>query len=115
MSQLEELLDVDQLETVWELSQEKPVLLFKQSTTCPVSAEAFEQFQTFISENSTDLASFFVKVRETRPVSDEIAEKLDVRHQSPQILLIKDGKSKWDASHMKITVESISEALSNIN
>lgn len=115
MTQLKELLEIEDLNTVWELSKEKPVLLFKKSTTCPISAASFEQFQSFLNESNEDIGSFFVKVRETRPVSNKIAEKLNIEHQSPQILLIKDGESKWDVSHTKITVKSITEALNNLN
>jgi len=110
MSQLKELLAIEDLEEVWKSSEEKPVLLFKQSTTCPISAEAFEQFQTFLNDKQ-DIGSFFVKVRETREVSNEIAEKLGVQHQSPQLLLVKDGIAQWNASHTNITVDSIKEAL----
>lgn len=111
MSELQELLEVSDLEKVWEVSTEKPVLLFKQSTTCPISSAGFAQFQAFLRDNQVAIAPYFVKVRETREVSDKIAEVLDVRHQSPQILLIKNKESVWDASHMQITVDSITEAV----
>jgi len=113
VAQLKELLEVEQLEEVWQTSKEKPTLLFKHSTTCPVSAKAFQEFQTFLQENDEEIGAFFVKVRESRPVSNEIAEELGVVHQSPQIILVKDEEAKWDASHMKITVDSIKEALAN--
>mgnify|MGYP001492338567 CR=1 FL=1 len=111
MSSLKELFEIDDLEEVWEASKQKPTLLFKQSTTCPVSANAFEEFQQFLKENSEDLAAYFVKVRESRPVSNKIAEDLGVVHQSPQIILIKDNEAIWDTSHMNITVDTIKEAL----
>lgn len=96
-----------------ETSKEKPVLLFKQSTTCPISADAFNQFHSFLNANEKDIGAYFVKVRESRPVSNKIAEELDVRHQSPQILLIIDHKAVWDTSHTNITVENMKEALEN--
>ena len=111
MSSLKELFEIDDLEEVWEASKQKPTLLFKQSTTCPVSANAFEEFQQFLKENSEDLAAYFVTVRESRPVSNKIAEDLGVVHQSPQIILIKDNEAIWDTSHMNITVDTIKEAL----
>ena len=113
MAELKELLELNDLEEVYNTSKEKPVLLFKQSTTCPVSAEAFDEFQQFLSENEEDIAAYFVKVRETRPVSNQIAEDLGVQHQSPQIFLVKDKKAVWNTSHMNITKESIKEALNN--
>lgn len=111
MGKLTELHEIDDLEKVWTASKEKPVLLFKQSTTCPISAEAFNQYQSFLEESDADLSAYFVKVRETREVSNQITEDLDVRHQSPQILLVKDEKSVWDASHTSITAFNIKQAI----
>lgn len=111
--ELKELVRTEELNDVWETSVEKPVLLFKQSTTCPISAAAFDQFHTFLAENEGDFAAYYVKVRESRPVSNQIAAELDVRHESPQIFLVKDKEAMWHASHAKITVGSIQKALQN--
>jgi len=111
---LKELLELDDLNEVWEASEKKPVLLFKQSTTCPISANAFSEFNNFLEDNdAADVEAFFVKVRETRPVSNQIAEDLGIQHQSPQIFIVKDKEAVWNASHNKITVDSIKEALAN--
>lgn len=113
MEQLTELLTKEDLDKVWDMSQEKPVLLFKQSTTCPVSAEAFNQFNAFVDETDLDVGTYFVKVRETREVSNRIAEETGVQHQSPQIFLIKGKEVLWHTSHSHITQEAIKEALAN--
>lgn len=112
MSQLKELLEIDDLEAVWDASTEQAVLLFKQSTTCPISGAAFNEFNTYLAGDS-EVPAFFVKVRESRPVSDKITEELDMEHQSPQIFVIKDREPLWHASHNAITVDSIKEALAN--
>lgn len=111
MPQLKELHSVEELASVWETSKQKPVFLFKQSTTCPVSAEAFSEYNSFLESLSSDIGSYFVKVRETREVSNKIAEETHVQHQSPQVLLMKDGEVLWHTSHANITVESLEEAL----
>lgn len=111
MSELKELLTSEDLAEAIELSSEKPVFLFKQSTTCPVSADAFAEYNTFLKSNGDDVNAYFVKVRETREVSNEIAEETGVQHQSPQILFIRDHEALWNASHNKITVDSLEEAL----
>lgn len=111
MAELKELLEIDELNEVWEASNEKPVLLFKQSTTCPISAEAFGEFNNFLDGNDANIGAFYVKVRESRPVSNQISEELGIQHQSPQILLVKNKEAVWNASHTKITVDSIKEAL----
>ncbi|HLR72014.1 MAG TPA: bacillithiol system redox-active protein YtxJ [Pseudogracilibacillus sp.] len=113
MTQLKELLEIDDLQEVWETSTEKPVILFKQSTTCPVSAEAFTELQRLLDSNNKDIAAYYVKVRETRPVSNQIAEDLGIQHQSPQAFVVKNKEAVWNASHNKITEESLTEALQN--
>ena len=113
LTQLKELLEIDDLQEVWETSTEKPVILFKQSTTCPVSAEAFTELQRLLDSNNKDIAAYYVKVRETRPVSNQIAEDLGIQHQSPQAFVVKNKEAVWNASHNKITEDSLTEALQN--
>ncbi|PAV29631.1 general stress protein [Virgibacillus profundi] len=114
MIEYKELHANDELEQVWESSTEKPVLLFKHSTTCPISAKAYGQFQTFLESADQALDSYLVKVIEDRAVSNQIAEMTDVKHESPQIFLIKDKEILWHTSHSKITVENIGEAVRGV-
>lgn len=111
MTEARELLDLADLARVLEISREKPILLFKQSTTCPISASAFSRFNSFLKKTDANMDAFFVKVRESRAISDEIAEELGVRHESPQIFLVKDRQSRWHASHHEITEKTIEQAL----
>lgn len=113
MSELQELQELhtnEDLEKVWDKSTQEPVFIFKQSTTCPISAEAFDEYQTFLGSQD-DVETYFVKVRETRDVSNQIAEETGVQHQSPQALLIKDREAIWHTSHSKITNDSLTAAL----
>ena len=111
MSQLIELLTNEDLEQALESSTQKPVFLFKQSTTCPVSAAAFSEYNTFLESKEEDVDTYFVKVRETREVSNQIAEETGVQHKSPQVLFIKDREVLWNTSHAEITVDSLENAL----
>lgn len=111
MPQLKELHKIEELEDVWETSKQKPVFLFKQSTTCPISAEAFKEYNTFLNSTTADIESYYVKVREAREVSNKIEEETNVQHQSPQVLLIKDHEVLWHTSHANITEESLEESL----
>lgn len=113
MSEPKELIEMDDLQEVWETSTEKPILLFKLNTACPISAAAFKELHTFLEDNHDNIGAYFVKVRESRPISNQIAEDLDVQHQSPQLFLIKDRKQVWNTSHSDITVDSMKEALSD--
>ena len=86
--------------------------IFKHSTTCPISAHALMRVNGYLSDRILDEPPFvLVKVIEARPLSNAIASALDVQHQSPQLILVWDGKAQWDASHHWITAESIEEAV----
>jgi len=113
MSKLNELTSTASFDQVWEQSTEGPVFVFKHSTTCPISAGAFDEFQKYVNTDSKDEAIYFLKVRESRDVSNHIADVTGVQHQSPQILLIKDKHVIWNESHSKITEDSIKSALAN--
>ena len=74
-------------------------LVYKHSTTCPVSATAASEVKAL----ETPLTVYWVNVIEQRPLSNWIAEAFGVRHESPQLLFIKDGKVKqvWNHWHIK--------------
>jgi len=111
MIALKELLSVDEWNEVLEKSKEEPIFILKHSTTCPISTGAFARFDGF----ETDIPKYFLKVRESRPVSNEIESALDVLHQSPQLIMLKDGKSVWNASHTVITENEIKRGLKEQN
>ncbi|WP_052144770.1 bacillithiol system redox-active protein YtxJ [Halalkalibacter okhensis] len=83
-------------------------LLFKHSTTCPISAKANEEVLAFVEEANASAA--IVHVIEDRPVSNQVAEDFGIKHESPQIFLVEDGKVRWNTSHWKITKGAIKEA-----
>lgn len=100
------LVDLGQLNDVIELSNDKPVIIFKHSTRCSVSRMALRQFENeFDLENK--VTPFFLDLLNHRDVSAEIARQFEVEHQSPQVLLISKGKSVYDASHSDIAVEAL--------
>jgi bacillithiol system protein YtxJ len=91
-------------------SSERPVLLFKHSVTCPISANAFREVKRLLDgEAGADVR--MIVVQNARPVSDKVAEVLGVRHESPQAIVLRDGKPVWDASHFKITSRALADAL----
>ncbi|WP_227935448.1 bacillithiol system redox-active protein YtxJ [Alkalihalobacillus deserti] len=107
-------MEIEQLTSIEDMNQfvrqSGKHLLFKHSTTCPISANAHKEFQTFVEETSTSAA--IVLVIEDKPVSNQIAEDLGIKHESPQIFLLEDGKVRWNTSHWKITKDSLKEAIS---
>lgn len=91
-----------------EESKQTRILLFKHSTQCPISAAAHEQVEKFGTHTKHPV--FMVKVIEDRPLSNHIAEQLKVRHASPQVLAVEDGRVVWNASHYDITERALDEA-----
>jgi bacillithiol system protein YtxJ len=93
-------------------SQERPFVILKHSTACPTSANALEEYEQYLSKNpSTDVDYLLVKVIESRPVSNQIAEDVQVRHASPQMILVKNKENGWNTSHYAITVAHMTAVL----
>ena len=96
-------------------SADRPVFIYKHSSTCPVSTRAANHFNDFIKTDKFSPTPLFTQVLviENREISNEIESRLDVRHESPQLLLLKNRKVVWHASHFDITEENIKSALEN--
>jgi bacillithiol system protein YtxJ len=96
-----QLTDLGQLNEISMLSNEKPIIIFKHSTRCSISRMALKQFENeFVSKDEVE--AYFLDLLEHRDISNEIATRFNVYHQSPQLLLIKEGKSVYDVSHSDI-------------
>jgi bacillithiol system protein YtxJ len=92
-----------------------PVLVFKHSLTCPVSAAAWQTYRNFLEERSEGDGVLYalVEIQNSRDVSNEVAERTGVRHESPQALLVKDGRAVWSASHWDLSEDAFREALAS--
>jgi len=111
-----EMLEHKQFAKALKSSDDKPVLVFKHSTQCPISGAAYRRMAKYLEKAGDDAPPFyFVKVIERRPVSQGIAKKLDVKHESPQLILLKDNKAVWSTSHHAITSEALTKALDKTN
>ncbi|MEJ9228039.1 bacillithiol system redox-active protein YtxJ [Peribacillus butanolivorans] len=102
---------IDSEEQFNELLNEETFLLFKHSLTCPISAEAYEQYEKYMAANE-ELKTAYLAVQEARPLSNYVAETFDINHQSPQVILFKNGKPAWNESHWRITYDSLTKAIS---
>jgi bacillithiol system protein YtxJ len=105
-----ELLKQEDLEQLLDRSKTEPILIFKHSTQCPVSAEAYEEFVRF-TEGAADIPSGLVLVIEHRSVSDAIESTLHVRHASPQAIVVRNGQQRWAASHWAVTADALRQAI----
>lgn len=109
LTELERLPDLARMA---EKAEESPILIFKHSTTCPISGRAAQRMDTLLNESESELPDLYmVKVIESRPVSNAIEDQYEVKHESPQILLIKDGEAVWNTSHDDITAANVLKAL----
>lgn len=102
--------DLGQLNEIITTSEEKPVVIFKHSTRCSVSRMAFKQFENeFNLQDKMD--AYYLDLIENRAISNEIASKFEVVHQSPQLLVIKNGKCIYNISHSDIDAEFLNQLL----
>jgi len=111
MAEFKEINCIQDFESVLEESFQRKIIIFKHSTTCPISARAWQEVQGFIRESPNEILVIMIKVIESRPVSNLAAEKLGVKHQSPQVLLLNKGQVLWHASHQAVTQTNIIRAL----
>lgn len=109
MTQLHELTSVADLQTALQTAKTGTTLLFKHSATCDLSAAAWEELLDFVRENNAPLNAYFCVVQTARPVSNEIESHFQIRHESPQAIILKDGKPVWNASHRRITTQVLHE------
>lgn len=113
MATAKQLLSMADLDAILAESAQWPVLVFKHSTTCPVSARAHRAWQEFLATPEAEQVRLaWVRVIEERQVSLALANQVGVRHQSPQALLIKGGKALWHDSHYGITAAALKAAAS---
>jgi len=89
----------EQVDEILEKSFEQPQLFFKHSTRCSISSMAFRRFEQTNCQNSDFLACHFLDLLSYRVVSNYLAEKVKVMHQSPQIIVVKNGEVIVHESH----------------
>ena len=106
-----ELTDVLQLQEIEAISNEKPVVIFKHSTRCSISRMALKQFEREFDLNDT-VDAYFLDLISHRDISNQIAQKFNVYHESPQLILIKNGKAVYDVSHSDIDAQALKDKVS---
>jgi bacillithiol system protein YtxJ len=102
---------LDELEQLIAESQKRPVLLFKHSYSCGISAEALDELVDHLNGEETDARYAIVTVQTHRDISNAVTTKLAVRHETPQAILLRGGKAVWSASHFRVNATSIQKAL----
>jgi bacillithiol system protein YtxJ len=108
--ELTKLSTEQELEQLLAASREQPVLIFKHSTQCPVSAEAHGEVRRLL-DNARGFTAGIVVVQAARALSNKIEVDLGVRHETPQAIVVRDRRAVWSASHFDVTSDVLAEAL----
>ena len=109
----QKLTQIEQIENLVEESKTQPVVIFKHSTSCSISSMAKSRLERQWSDNNLDgLKPYYLDLLAYRPVSNEIAAFFQVRHESPQLLLIQDGVCTYNGSHMGIQLGEVKKRVS---
>ena len=99
---------IDNRETLDKLitdSKTQPIVIFKHSNACGISSAAYREMEKF--EGQVNL----LEVQSARDVSHELADLTGIRHETPQVIVFKDGKAVWNASHFDVKASAVSQAL----
>lgn len=100
---------IEQFDEIDEISYTKPVVLFKHSTRCIISRTVLKQFENEFQFPEEKIDWYLLDLLNHRDLSNEIASRYHVVHQSPQIVVIKNGKAVFNESHDSISVDDLKQ------
>lgn len=103
-----------QLEQIKKDSFEKPAVIFKHSTSCGISNMAKFQLESGWDLGTQDLDFYYLDLWQHRPISNRIVDFFSIAHQSPQLMIIKNGAVVYDTSHHGVHLSGLKAALANI-
>lgn len=109
------LTEEHQLQELIHESLKTPVLIFKHSTRCSISSTSLNRMErNWKEEEMNGVKPYYLDLIQYRPISAKIADVFAVEHESPQVLLIKNGKSVWDASHYDIQYDVLKKETASL-
>ncbi|MFC5626726.1 bacillithiol system redox-active protein YtxJ [Algoriphagus winogradskyi] len=98
------LTEAGQIEEIKSLSKEKPVLIFKHSTSCSISSMSMDRLtRKWQTSDNEKVEPYYLDLIANRELSNQVAREFGVPHESPQVLLIKSGNVIYDNSHFGIS------------
>lgn len=100
---------MEDFEKILEESRTKSVVLFKYSPICHMSTEAEYQLNEFLKSPPDNMVFYLIDVVRSRDTSRGLAKLINVKHESPQILLFKNRECVWHDSHYRLTKEVFQE------
>ena len=111
-----ELTDAKHLEALTKESHQQPVIIFKHSTRCSISQTALGRFERNWDEDEMkEVKPYFLDLISYRNISNNISDQFSIEHESPQILLIKNGAAIYDCSHLGIDYKSVKSEIDRVS
>ncbi len=105
---------MDALAEALQGSVQQPVLFFKHSATCGISSRAFTEFQKYLATPASEsVRNYVIVVQKARAASNALAQMIAVEHESPQAIIVCNGRAVWNDSHMAIKSEKLASAVSS--
>jgi len=102
---------IDDLDLAEKESYTKPVVLFKHSVTCGISAAAKHRLENGYDLDSENVALYYLDLLSYRDISNEIAKRFGIIHQSPQLIILKKGQAIANSSHHAISLNTLKEQI----
>jgi len=113
---------IGELDALLEESSDRPLLLFKHSLSCGTSYEALDELIDHLNRSPAEAGHYgsadrlparyaMITVQTHRELSTAVARRLGVRHETPQALLIREGRVVWSASHFRVTGGALEAAI----
>jgi bacillithiol system protein YtxJ len=107
-----ELKELDQVQQIKHESAQQPVLIFKHSSRCNISRASLDRLERkWDSAEMAHVKPYFLDLLSFREISNQLADQFKVEHESPQVLVIADGKSILNLTHFQIDYDSIKNAI----
>lgn len=109
----ENLTEIAQIEDIKKESFDRPIAIFKHSTRCPISTTAKARFERAWDKktDTKSLKTYYLDLIALRQISNFIAQNLDIVHESPQMIVLKNGEVVYHESHYGIDLEEILEKI----
>ena len=104
-----EITDIEMLEEISQGSYKRPAAILKHSTSCGISRMVLRQFEKDFNIDPEKVDLYFLDLLRYREISNKIASKFNVPHESPQLIIVKEGRVVYDASHGAIAAESLNQ------
>ena len=105
-------IEIDGEEKLEEAFRAGLAVLFKHSTACGMSAMAYAEMERF-AEGNPGVPVYLLGVREHRNLSAKAEQFFGIRHESPQVIVIKSGRAAWNASHAAVSAGAIEKQIKN--